>query len=60
MYMDLSRKQHGGSGMNWTKADVDDCYWDWLVKIRDKLSEARAAEAKAIKDAARPKGRKPR
>lgn len=48
-YLDLCYSQHGGSGMHWSKKDVDEATWDVITKTRAALEERRKAESKRLK-----------
>ena len=52
---DLCYQAHGGSGLNITYSEVMDLDWIDLVAFHELLAEAREAEAKAVRDANRPK-----
>lgn len=47
----LTYQYHGGSGLNWTRADVLECPWPLAVATLDRLGKKRTAEAAAIKRA---------
>lgn len=50
---DLLYKQHGGSGLSLTLAEILDLEYDRMMWFHDRLADAREEDAKAIKNAAR-------
>jgi len=55
LYFQLTYKQHGGSGLNWTPADVDNCEVGEVLWQLDRLKKQREQEARAIEKAHRKK-----
>lgn len=49
----LCYTQHGGSGLNFSRADVLDMFWDEALWYFEKLNEVREAEAKQIQESMR-------
>jgi hypothetical protein len=47
----LTYQQHGGSGLNWSRADVLACDWKTAMAACERLNQARTQEAKAIRKA---------